>query len=55
MAIVPKRKVSKARKRKRQAHSALVAPHLVTVNGEKAPHRLVNFYKRDDLSKSKNK
>ena len=53
MAIVPKRKTSKARKRKRQAHNALTTPNLVTVNGEKVPHRLVKFSKRDDLNKTK--
>lgn len=51
MAIVPKRKTSKARKRKRRAHHALSAPNLVTLNGEKVPHRLVKFFKREDLSK----
>lgn len=53
MAIVPKRKTSKARKRKRRAHQALVAPNLVEVNGEKVPHRLVKYYKREDLNKKK--
>lgn len=51
MAIVPKRKTSKARKRKRRAHHALTQPNLVTLNGEKVPHRLVKFFKREDLSK----
>ena len=50
MAIVPKRKTSKERKRKRRAHHALTAPNLVNVNGKKVPHRLVKFYNRDDLS-----
>lgn len=50
MAIVPKRKTSKSRKRKRRSHHALTKPNLVTVNGERVPHRLVNFYKREDLS-----
>ena len=53
MAIVPKRKTSKARKRKRRAHHALSQPNLVPVNGEKVPHRLVKYYKRDDLSSKK--
>ena len=53
MAIVPKRKTSKARKRKRRAHHALKAPNLVNVKGEKVPHRLVKFFKRDDLKKDK--
>ena len=53
MAIVPKRKTSKARKRKRRAHHALSAPNLVNVNGEKVPHRLVNFTKREDLNTGK--
>ena len=53
MAIVPKRKTSKARKRKRRSHHALSQPNLATVNGEKVPHRLVKFYKRDDLSGKK--
>ena len=51
MAIVPKRKTSKARKRKRRSHHALSVPTLATVNGEKVPHRLVKFFKREDLSK----
>lgn len=55
MAIVPKRKTSKARKRKRRAHHALAKPNLVDVNGEKVPHRLVKFQKRDDLVAKKNK
>ncbi len=53
MAIVPKRKTSKARKRKRRAHHSLSAPNLATVNGEKVPHRLVKFHKREDLSNKK--
>ena len=53
MAIVPKRKTSKQRKRQRRSHHALTKPNLVVVNGEKVPHRLVNFYKREDLSAKK--
>ena len=53
MAIVPKRKTSKQRKRTRRSHHALSQPNLTTVNGEKIPHRLVKFYKREDLSKRK--
>ncbi len=53
MAIVPKRKTSKQRKRTRRAHHALATPNLATVNGEKVPHRLVKFYKREDLSTKK--
>ena len=53
--IVPKRKTSKARKRKRRSHHALKTPNLINVNGEKVPHRLVNFYKRNDLQKTKEK
>lgn len=53
MAIVPKRKTSKARKRKRRAHHALTAPNLVNVEGKKVPHRLVKFYKRNDLANKK--
>ena len=49
MAIVPKRKTSKARKRKRRAHHALSTPNLATVNGEKVPHRLVKYHQREDL------
>lgn len=49
MAIVPKRKTSKARKRKRRSHHALNIPNLIDVNGEKIPHRLVKYHKRDDL------
>ena len=53
MAIVPKRKTSKQRKRKRRSHHALSEPNLATVNGEKIPHRLVKFFKREDLSTKK--
>ena len=48
MAIVPKRKTSKQRKRIRRSHHALDVPNLVTVNGKKVPHRLVKFYKREE-------
>lgn len=50
--IVPKRKTSKTRKRKRRTHHALSPPNLVNVNGEKVSHRLVKFFKREDLSKN---
>ncbi|MDI4567906.1 MAG: 50S ribosomal protein L32 [Mycoplasma sp.] len=52
---VPKRKTSKQRKRLRRSHHHLNVPNLVTINGEKVPHRLVNFYKRKDLQKIKTK
>ncbi|RTZ68776.1 MAG: 50S ribosomal protein L32 [Tenericutes bacterium] len=55
MAIVPKRKTSKQRKRTRRSHHALSTPNLVNVGGEKVPHRLVKFYKREDLKSTKNK
>lgn len=48
--INPKRKTSKHRKRIRRSHHALIAPNLVDVNGQKVPHRLVKFYKREDLA-----
>ena len=53
MAIVPKRKTSKQRKRQRRSHHALTAPILTNVNGQNVPHRLVKFYKREDLSAKK--
>ena len=53
MAIVPKRKTSKQRKRKRRSHHALSIPNLVNVDGQKVPHRLVKYYKRKDLQKQK--
>ena len=51
--IVPKRKTSKQRKHKRRSHHALSEPILTTVNGKKTSHRLVKFYKREDLQKAK--
>lgn len=46
---VPKRKTSKQRKRIRRSHHALSTPILTTVDGERVPHRLVKFHKREDL------
>lgn len=45
MAIVPKRKTSKSKKRKRRSHHAINSPNLLIVNGEKTQHRLVKFYR----------
>ncbi|OWY74079.1 50S ribosomal protein L32, partial [Mesomycoplasma hyopneumoniae] len=46
MAIVPKRKTSKQRKHKRQSHSALKLPNLVSCSNcanKKLPHHICQF------------